>query len=129
LIHNVYVFDENGTPLLTVKVGSIDADNVLLTGFLSAMQSFSKKVAQGEVEEMSIKDYNFHIRKVESIYVALVADKNDGDAKRRLEDVCKVVTQNMSNLADNTVQMKVRDALTKKISFRERAKNWAETGL
>jgi hypothetical protein len=129
LIHNVYVFDESGTPLLTIKVGSIDADNVLLTGFLSAMQSFSKKVAQGEVEEMSIKDYNFHIRKVESIYVALVADKNDGDAKRRLEDVCKVVTQNMNNLADETVQMKVRDALTKKISFRERAKNWAETGL
>jgi len=129
LIHNVYVFDENGTPLLTLKVGSIEADSVLLTGFLSAMQSFSKKVAQGEVEKINIKDYNLHIRKVEAIYIALAADKNDGDAERRLGEVCKIVAQNMNNFADILVQMKIKDAVTRKIGFKDRAKNWAETGL
>jgi len=129
LIHNVYVFDENGTPLLTVKVGSIEADSVLLTGFLSAMQSFSKKITQGEVERINIKDYDFHIRKVEQVYVAVVADKNDGDVERRLDDVCKIVVQNMNKFADSSVQMKIKDAVTKKIGFRDRAKNWAETGL
>nr|MDO8135268.1 hypothetical protein [Candidatus Njordarchaeum guaymaensis] len=129
MIHNVYVFDENGTPLLTVKAGSIEADSVLLTGFLSAMQSFSKKITQGEVERINIKDYDFHIRKVEPVYVALVADKNDGDAERRLDDVCKIVAQNMKNFADNLVQTKVKEAVTKRIGFRDRAKNWAEAGL
>jgi hypothetical protein len=129
LIHNVYIFNESGTPLLAIKVGSIEIDGVLMTGFLSAMESFSKKVAQGEVEKINIKDFNFHIRKVESVYVALVADKNDGDAERRLDDVCKVVAPNMNNFANSLVRMRVRDAVTRKIGFRDRAKNWAETGL
>jgi hypothetical protein len=124
----VYVFDENGTPLLTVKVGSIEADSVLLTGFLSAMQSFSKKIAQGEVERINIRNYDLHIRKVETVYVTLAADKNDEDAEKRLDDVCKIVAQNMKNF-DDLVQTKVREAVTKKIGFRDRAKDWAAAGL
>jgi len=128
-IHNVYVFDEDGTPLVTIKLGSIEADSALLTGFLSAMESFSKKVAQGEIEEINIKDYKFHIKTCGSLYVAVVADKGDQDARWRLFEVCKIIDKHGRKFDDKLVEMEMRDAAIRKIGVRDRVTSWAEVGL
>ncbi|WXG46843.1 MAG: hypothetical protein WED05_09330 [Candidatus Atabeyarchaeum deiterrae] len=129
MIHNLYVFDENGLPLLTIKLGSIEADGALLTGFLSAMQSFSKKISQGDVEEINFKDFNFHIRSLGSLYVALVADKTDHDIAFRLAEVSSIVEKHKDSLSDNAVQTDIKNAITKKVGIRDRAKDWANIGL
>ncbi|WXG44383.1 MAG: hypothetical protein WED04_10175 [Promethearchaeati archaeon SRVP18_Atabeyarchaeia-1] len=128
-VHNVYVFSENGEPLVTMKLGSIEADSTLLTGFLSAMESFSKKIAQGDIEEINVKDFKFHIKANGHVYVALVADKGDQDAKWRLHEVCKIIEDHQNSFADKLVEMEIRDAVTKKISLRDRVASWAEVGL
>ena len=127
-IHNVYVFNENGEPLVTVKLGSIEADSILLTGFLSAMESFSKKIAQGDIEEINIKDYKFHIKPIGSMYVSVVSDKDDRDARWRLGEVCKIVEKHGGNF-DKLLEIEIRDAATRKITIGDRATSWAEVGL
>lgn len=128
-IHNVYVFDENGEPVVTVKLGSIEADSILLTGFLSAMESFSKKIAQGDVEEINIKDYKFHIKTSGPLYVALVADRSDKDARWRLCEVCKIIEKHDGKFDDKLLEMEIRDIATRKIGARDRVMSWAEVGL
>ena len=129
VIHNVYVFDQNGLPLISVKLGSIETDSTLLTGFLSAMESFSRKIAQGDVEEINIKDYRFHIRACGTLYVALATDKADKDTKYRLDEICKVLEKHHYNLNDKVAELEIRDVATKKISLIERATDWAKIGL
>jgi hypothetical protein len=128
-VHNVYVFNEDGEPLVTITLGSIRADSTLLTGFLSAIESFSKKIAQGDIEEINVKDYKFHIKPDGPMYVALVADKDDQDARWRLSEVCKIIDKHQRNFSDKLVEMEIRDAATRKIKMRDRVTSWAEVGL
>jgi hypothetical protein len=128
-VHNVYIFNENGEPFVTVKLGSIEADSILLTGFLSAMESFSKKIAQGDVEEINIKDYKFHIKPIGSMYIAVVSDKDDKDARWRLSEIYKIVQKHQGNFSDKLMEIEIRDAVTRKISISDRATSWAEVGL
>jgi hypothetical protein len=129
MIHNLYVFDENGTPLLSVKVGSIETDSVLLTGFLSAMESFSKKISQSDVEQINVKDYKFYIRRVGSVYVALVADTNDRDVEPRMEAVTNIIRDSNLKFDDGLVEAKIREVLARKQSATDKAKRWANIGL
>jgi hypothetical protein len=129
MIHNLYVFDENGTPLLSIKIGSIETDSVLLTGFLSAMESFSKKISQSDVEQINVKDYKFFIRRVGSIYIAAVADKNDRDVDSRLDGVVAVLQENNMKFDDNLIDARIRAVLEKKQSAADKAKSWAKIGL
>jgi hypothetical protein len=129
MIHNLYVFDENGTPLLSVKIGSIETDSVLLTGFLSAMESFSKKISQSDVEQINVKDYKFYIRRVGSVYVALAADTNDRDVESRIEAVTAIIRDSDLRFDDGLIEAKIREALARKQSAADKAKNWAKVGL
>jgi hypothetical protein len=129
MIHNIYVFDQNGLPVMAIKLGSIETDSTLLTGFLSAMESFSKKIAQGDVEEINIKDYRFHIRACGALYVALATDKTDKDGPYRLSEICKVIEKRQNNFEDKLMELEIKDVATKKISLRERATDWAKIGL
>jgi predicted regulator of Ras-like GTPase activity (Roadblock/LC7/MglB family) len=129
VIHNVYVFDQNGLPVISVKLGSIETDSTLLAGFLSAMESFSRKIAQGDVEEINIKDYRLHIRACGTLFVALAADKTDKDAKFRLDEICKILEKCHCNFQDKLTEMEIKDAATKKIGPIDRATDWAKIGL
>jgi hypothetical protein len=129
VIHNIYVFDQNGLPVVSVKLGSIETDSMLLTGFLSAMESFSKKIAQGDVEEINIKDYRFHIRVCGALYVAMATDRTDKDAKYRLDEICRVLEKYHYSFEDKLAELEIRDVATKKISLIERATDWARIGL
>jgi hypothetical protein len=129
MIHNIYIFDQNGLPVMAIKLGSIETDSTLLTGFLSAMESFSKKIAQGDVEEINIKDYRFHIRACGPLYVALASDKTDKDAPYRLSEICRVIEKRQNNFEDKLMELEIKDVATKKIGLRERATDWAKIGL
>jgi hypothetical protein len=93
------------------------------------MESFSKKVAQGDVEEINIKDYRFHIKSNGAMYVALVADKEDKDARWRLSEVCRIIEKRKGNFNDKLMEMEIRDAAIRKIGLRDRVTSWAEVGL
>jgi hypothetical protein len=129
MIHNLYVFDENGTPLISIKIGSIETDSVLLTGFLSAMESFSKKISQSDVEQINVKDYKFHIRRVGSVYVAAVADKSDRDVDSRLDGVASIIQESNMKFDDGLIEARIREILEKKRSAADKAKSWAKVGL
>ena len=129
MIHNVYVFDENGAPIAEVKVGSIEADSTLMAGFLSAMQSFMKKIAQGEIEELNTNEYTFHIRKVESVYVALVSDKRDRNARSKLNLVSEIIANSKGRYDDEVMKMRIRYAVTHRESVADRARTWGKEVL
>jgi hypothetical protein len=129
MIHNLYVFDENGIPLLSIKIGSIEADSVLLTGFLSAMESFSKKISQSDVEQINVKDYKFYIRRAGSVYIAMVADNADRDVESKMDAVKDIIQDSKLGLDNSLTEAKIREVLARKQSAADRAKKWAKIGL
>ncbi len=57
-IHNVFILDEGGKVVVSVKVGSIEVvDNDLLGGFLVALQKVGEKVFGGDVKDTKIGKY------------------------------------------------------------------------
>lgn len=129
MIHNVYVFHESGTPLLSIKIGSIETDSVLLTGFLSAMESFSKKISQSDVEQINVKDYKFYIRRAGSVFIAMVADIADRDVESKMDAVKEIIQNTDLEFDDGLTEDRIREVLGRKPSAADKAKSWAKIGL
>jgi len=83
LIHNVYIIDQRtGICLLHRKYGSIEFNQDLVSGFLTALKDFSIEFSKGSGELKVIDMQVFYLMLVfrEGVLVTAAADKND-DAK------------------------------------------------
>lgn len=83
MIHNVYIIDQRtGICLLHRKYGSIEFNQDLVSGFLTALKDFSIEFSKGSGELKVIDMQVFYLMLVfrEGVLVTAAADKND-DAK------------------------------------------------
>ena len=59
MIHNVYILRKTGESLLHGYYGSIEVDESLITGFLSAISSFAEEIGAESVESLVMKNMKF----------------------------------------------------------------------
>ncbi|MFX1518757.1 MAG: hypothetical protein ACFFCD_02385 [Promethearchaeota archaeon] len=59
MIHNVYILKKTGESLIHGYYGSIEVDEALITGFLSAISSFAEEIGAESVESLVMKNMKF----------------------------------------------------------------------
>ena len=129
MIHNVYVFSANGEPIITLKLGSIAAPEAMVSGFLSAIQTFAKKLTGGEVQQVNTGQFSILMRRVDDNFVALASDQNDRDARHRLDEVAHIIKEQLGKLAPAALEKVIAEAITKVQSAADKAKLWATKGM
>jgi hypothetical protein len=129
MIHNVYVFSSNGEPIITLKLGSIAAPEAMVSGFLSAIQTFAKKLTGGEVQQVNAGNLNILMRRVEDNFVALACDQDDRDARLRLNEIVRIVHDQLGKSTPAALEKAIAEAATKTQSATDKAKAWASKGM
>lgn len=129
MIHNVYVFSANGEPIITLKLGSIAAPEAMVSGFLSAIQTFAKKLTGGEVQQVNTGQFSILMRRVDDNFVALASDQNDRDARHRLDEVAHIIKEQLGKLAPAALEKVIAEAITKVQSAADKAMLWATKGM
>lgn len=106
MIHNVYIIDQKtGICLLHRKYGSIEFNQDLVSGFLTALKDFSIEFSKGSGELKVIDMQVFYLMLVfrEGVLVTAAADKND-DAKithKALNNIIDKFMSKFGNILDN----------------------------
>ena len=90
LIHSVYVIDQrSGVCVIYRKYGTIEFNEDLIAGFLTALGDFSKEVTRGKgnLKILDMVVYNIHLVFRDKILVAAASDKKDSKeiAQNKLE--------------------------------------------
>lgn len=84
MIQGIYIIDNRGICILFRKYGSIEVDENLIGGFLTAILRFSTKLIKGEdnseiLREILLKNYRILYESHESVKVVAIADKEDNE--------------------------------------------------
>ncbi|MHA1754180.1 MAG: hypothetical protein ACTSYR_01525 [Candidatus Odinarchaeia archaeon] len=116
MIHNVYILDSSGIPLVSRLYGSIKVDPTLISGYISAQNSFFKEVTGQEVEMISTKDYNFWLKKIGRFMLAVVVDK-DADPRLIKWRLSQIKLAFIMNLGKDTLNLAIDVASLKSLSF------------
>ena len=77
MIHNIYILKRDGMCVLHRKYGSLEADEDLVSGFLSALTSFGKTISGKEVESVNFGDKKFVTVPSEHLLFVSYCDKDD----------------------------------------------------
>lgn len=78
MLHNVYIFKEDGVCLFTRKYGSLETDEAIVTGFLSAISNFGEQIGTTSLQRLDFGDYRIVLVNTgENLITAGVIDKND----------------------------------------------------
>ncbi|MBY9007643.1 MAG: hypothetical protein KGD63_12910 [Candidatus Lokiarchaeota archaeon] len=105
IIHNVYIIDQKtGICLLHRKYGTIEFNQDLVSGFLTALKDFSVEFSKGSGELKVIDMQIFYLMLVfkEGVLVTAAADKND-DAKithKTLNDLIDLFSDRFGNVLE-----------------------------
>jgi len=59
LIHNVYILKTDGTALISKRYGSLEVDEALISGFITAINTFAEQIIQRQVDEIVMGDLKF----------------------------------------------------------------------
>ncbi|MHA2061930.1 MAG: hypothetical protein ACW963_06540, partial [Candidatus Sifarchaeia archaeon] len=59
MIHNVYILKVDGTCLIQRKYGSLEVDEALISGFITAINTFAEQIIQRQVDEIVMGDLKF----------------------------------------------------------------------
>jgi hypothetical protein len=87
MIHNLWVLEkETGRPVFHEKFGSIEAQEVLLSGFLSAIYSFAEsELSDMGIESMELGEYILVYCFSHGLLFVMAADKETGDSTLTLK--------------------------------------------
>lgn len=83
MIHNVWILNTNGICLLDRNYSNTDVDRNLVAGFVSAIESFSKKLTQRDVDSIVMGDIRILYIVGEKIIVAIAIDSEDDEEEIR----------------------------------------------
>ncbi|TXT66150.1 MAG: hypothetical protein BAJALOKI1v1_330009 [Promethearchaeota archaeon] len=106
MIHNVYIIDQNtGICLIHRKYGSIEFNQDLVSGFITALKDFSVEFSKGSGELKVIDMQVFYLILVfkEGVLVTAAADKND-DARvthKALNDIIDKFLESFGNVLND----------------------------
>jgi hypothetical protein len=115
LIHNVYILKKTGESLIHGYYGSIEVDETLITGFLSAISSFAEEIGAESVESLVMKNMKFVYAMDTSIpedpiIFAVSVDREEDDSK--IKDILvkikeKFIGEHKTDLEEWTGDIKV----------------------
>ncbi len=76
MIHNVYILKTDGTALISKRYGSLEVDEALISGFITAINTFAEQIIQRQVDEIVMGDLKFIYSRSHSLDViyAVCAD-------------------------------------------------------
>jgi len=77
LIYNVYILTRNGLCVLHRKYGGLEYDEALITGFLSAISSFSRDISGEEFDMIVLGDKQFVAIPSENLIFVAYSDNGD----------------------------------------------------
>lgn len=78
MLHNVYIFKEDGVCLFTRKYGSLETDEAIVAGFLSAISSFGEQIGTTSLQRLDFGNYRIILVNTgENLITAGVIDKSD----------------------------------------------------
>ncbi len=77
MIHNVYIMRKSGECLISRKYGSLEADDDLVTGFLSAILNFGEQIDGERVESIVMGNKKFVYTSIDDLIFIAYADKDD----------------------------------------------------
>jgi hypothetical protein len=128
LIHNVYILKKTGESLLHGYYGSIEVDESLITGFLSAISSFAEEIGAESVDpiifavcidrEEDAKKIEFVLRKIKDKFMA--AHRTDIEAYSGDLSVFKVFYKEMDDIVWQYVLEKYGKAFQELITNKKR---------
>jgi len=82
-VQSIYVITEEGETVQSLSLGNFKADETLLGGFMSAIQSFSKKVSGNTLEQLSTGDYLVLVTRKAGYLLVTVHDRDDSNPMTR----------------------------------------------
>lgn len=95
MIHNVYILKKTGENLLHGYYGSIEVDESLITGFLSAISSFAEEIGAESVESLIMKNMKFvyalDTSTPDSIIFAVCVDREE--EQRKIENILRKIKE------------------------------------
>lgn len=97
MIHNIYILRRDGLCVLHRKYGSLDADEDLVSGFLSALSSFGKNISGKEVESVIFSDKKFVSLPSEHLIFVSYCDTED-DVRNILTGIRDAFTNSYGSL-------------------------------
>ncbi|MHA1237653.1 MAG: roadblock/LC7 domain-containing protein [Candidatus Odinarchaeia archaeon] len=77
MVYHVLILDVNGLPIIFRSYGEIEVDPTLISGFLSAQNTFIRELTGQEVERIFTKEYTFWMKKIGKFILTVVTDRND----------------------------------------------------
>ncbi|MFX1521072.1 MAG: hypothetical protein ACFFCD_14235 [Promethearchaeota archaeon] len=104
MIHNVYILKTDGTSLLSKRYGSLEVDESLISGFITAINTFASQIIQREVDEIVMGDLKFiysrsRLAKLDVIY-AVCADSET--SSEEIKDIFDQVDEKFVEKYENT---------------------------
>jgi hypothetical protein len=130
LIHNVFVISPSGEPILTVKLGSIEASDAMVGGFISAIQSFANQIIGGDINHLKVGQYHLIMqRTTHDNILVIAADSDDRKTRVILDEIHTVVGDLVGNVPCEVITQLIEKVTAKEKSAGEKAKLWADYGL
>ncbi|MFX1252093.1 MAG: hypothetical protein ACFFCZ_10855 [Promethearchaeota archaeon] len=114
---SLVILTPEGIPIFSYHWEASMAEDLLLSGFISAITDFSTflaKKSEGQLQTISHKDYCILLEKTKSFIVALLVDTETYDARRRIKEFAKAIEgiEILSSdvaLADQQLQTKFKE--------------------
>ncbi|MHA1603108.1 MAG: hypothetical protein ACTSWF_00450 [Candidatus Freyarchaeota archaeon] len=97
MIHNFYLLKKSGECVIHRKYGSLETDENLVSGFLSAMFSFGRNISGRNIESVLLDDKKFVYVVNGDVIFAAYTDRNDM-VKDKLEELSEEFIKKYGNL-------------------------------
>lgn len=126
MIQSIFIINSEGETLASLSIGEFDADDALFGGFVSAIQSFSKRMAGDEIKGMEIGQYRLIISRVDSNFLVTIhpqGDENRRTDHHRLLELCR---DNPESLTDSDFVEELKEEAEKPVTGADKASEWAE---
>lgn len=106
MIYNVYILTKDGLSVFHRKYGGLEYDEVLVTGFLSAISSLGRDVSGEEVDEVVLGDKQFISISSENLIFIAYSDKGD-KVKKKLFKIKEEFIKNYGDIKSRDKKMSV----------------------
>ncbi len=129
MIHNIFLISAGGEPIFTVKLGSIDASEALVGGFISAIQSFANQIMGGDIDQLTVGPYHLLLRRTGDNILVVAADDDSRDTRVYLDEIQKLIKDLVGNVPYDVIEKLIVEHTMKKKTSTDKAKIWVEYGL
>ncbi|MFX1564769.1 MAG: hypothetical protein ACFFCH_02140 [Promethearchaeota archaeon] len=129
MITNIFLITGSGEPIFTIKLGSIEASDAMVGGFISAIQSFANQIMGGDIDRLTVGPYHLLMRRTGDNILVVAADDNSRETRVQLDQIQVLIKDLVGNVPCDVIQQLIVEHITKKKSAGDKAELWAKYGL